>query len=131
MSLLPVGLFTYISKSALESVPEIRMFISQLHPRSQPAIFIFVVFFQHFLTSPDARLRFILPRQIRDIHQGTKNHADGAGLIYGEYDSIEFMIGARARDLQYEEQNHRFPVLWPFLLGEAPCAKDPTLSGNN
>jgi len=37
---------------ALESIPEIRMFISQFHPRSQPAVFILVVFFQKFLTAP-------------------------------------------------------------------------------
>jgi len=66
-------------QGALESVPEIRMFISQLHPRSQPAIFIIGVFFQQFLSSPDAHLQFILPGQIRDIHQGTKDDTNGAG----------------------------------------------------
>jgi hypothetical protein len=52
---------------ASESVPKIWMLISQLHPRSQATVFIFVVFFQQLLTSPNAGLRFILPGQVCDI----------------------------------------------------------------
>ena len=43
-------------RRALESVPEIRMFISQLHPPSQAAILILFVFFQQLLPSPQAGL---------------------------------------------------------------------------
>ena len=66
--------------AALERVAKIWMFISQFHPRSQATIFVFVVLFQQLLASPDAGLRFILPVQVRDIQQGTKNDADGTGL---------------------------------------------------
>ena len=52
---------------ASESVPKIWVLISQLHPRSQATVFIFVVFFQQLLTFFHAGLRFIPPRQVRDI----------------------------------------------------------------
>ena len=66
---------------ALESVPEVRMLISQLHPPSQAAIPILFVFFQQFLPSPHVGFWIILPGQVRNIQQGTKNDADGAGLM--------------------------------------------------
>jgi len=57
------------------------MFISQLHPRSQVTVFILVVFFQQYLPPPGASLRFILPGEVRDVHQGPKDDADRAELI--------------------------------------------------
>ena len=57
------------------------MFISQLHPRSQATVFILVVFFQQYLPPPGASLQLIPPGQVRDVHQGTQDDADGAELM--------------------------------------------------
>ena len=116
------------ARLALEGVPEIRMFISQLHPCSQTAIFIFIVVFQQFLPSSDTGLWFILPWQVRDIQQGTKDNADGAVLIGYEY--LKLLNESRAGDLQYHKHNRCFCVPWSFLRRESPSAKDTALSKN-
>jgi len=114
-----------LARLALEGVPEIRMFISQLHPCSQTAIFILIVFFQQFFPLSGTALWFILPGEIRNIQQGTKNNADGAGLI--GYDHLKSINGSRAGDLQCHKHNRCFCVPWTFLRGESPGTKDTAL----